>query len=126
MRTTAGRTFLARIRPRSFPPASGIILAKATPSEEVSPDGFAAMPEQRLNPLHLLYDLVLQEAHDVSQHCLERLHDLNSRFEWPDREELRKVEVSWTNGGDFLAREDSPAARHQMCSIGLGTGELAD
>ena len=62
------------------------------------------MQEQRLDSAHLIYDLVLQEAHEVSHQCLERLHDLNSRFECPDREELEKVQVNWRNGGDLLER----------------------
>ncbi len=55
------------------------------------------MQEQRLDTAHLIYESVLQEAHEVSQRCLERLHDLNSRFECPDPKELEKVEANWTD-----------------------------
>jgi hypothetical protein len=64
------------------------------------------MQEQRFDSAHLIYDLVLQEAHEISHQCLERLHDLNNRFACPDHEELRKVELNWTNGGDFVAHQD--------------------
>ncbi len=62
------------------------------------------MQEQRLKSAHLMYAWMLQEAHQVSQKCLERLHDLNSRFECPNQEDLEQLEVGWTDRGAFLAR----------------------
>jgi hypothetical protein len=57
------------------------------------------MPEQKANLLLLLYDLVLQKAHDVSHQCRDRLLDLNRRFACPGREELMQVELNGTSGG---------------------------
>ena len=65
------------------------------------------MQEQRFDSTHLIYDLVLQEAHEVSHQCLERLHHLNSRFKCPDEEQVRNVELNWTNR-DAQAQEDLP------------------
>lgn len=53
------------------------------------------MQEQRPDAVQLIYQLVLQEAHDISHRCLERLHDLNSRYRYPDQKELGRLEVNW-------------------------------
>ncbi len=49
------------------------------------------MPEQQPDAVHLIYELVLQEAHDVAHRCLERLHELNGRYQCPDQKELEQL-----------------------------------
>lgn len=56
------------------------------------------MQEQKPDSLLWIYQLVLQEAHDISHRCWERLHELNSRYECPDQEELEQLGVEGVNG----------------------------
>jgi hypothetical protein len=64
------------------------------------------MQEQRPDSVQLIYQLVLQEAHDISHRCLERLHELSSRYKCPDQKELEQLGVEGANGAAQLERDN--------------------
>jgi hypothetical protein len=62
---------------------------------------------QELNQRAQLYNQLLNEAKDVSQRSLDRLRDLNRRFDFPEDlihelEELETTGDQFTTPGTFL------------------------